>query len=255
MSNSLYKISTDILDLFYQIEDQEGVITKEQEENLAIAEAELKEKLQNYCNAIQNWTADIKGCKEEEKRIAAVRKKYETRISHLKSSMLTAVQTFGSEGKTNKFIELPTVRIYTKSSSAVKINEERINIFISEFERYIRELVSAGILTTGQDVDMLGILDSINANLKATYGEDFIPFTINDLCAIKLEFSSTMSIVELFQKGYNIMTAYAQDHINTKIEQNMIKDDLKTIIKTAEANNEEGLTIAEIVSNESIQMK
>ena len=102
---------------------------------------------------------------------------------------------------------------------------------------------------------MLGILDSINANIKATYGEDFIPFTINDLCAIKLEFSSTMSIVELFQKGYNIMTAYVQDPIHTKIEQNMIKDDLKTIIKTAEANNEEGLTIAEIVSNESIQMK
>lgn len=255
MSNSLYKISTDILDLFYQIEDQEGEITKEQEENLCIAEAELKEKLQNYCNAIQSWTADIKGCKEEEKRIAAVRKKYETRISHLKSSMLAAVQTFGSEGKTNKFIELPTVRIYTKSSSAVKIDEERINIFIVEFERYIRELVSAGILTTGQDVDMLGILDSINANLKATYGEDFIPFTINDLCAIKLEFSSTMSIVELFQKGYNIMTAYAQDPIHTKIEQNMIKDDLKSIIKTAEANNEEGLTIAEIVSNESIQMR
>lgn len=255
MSNSLYKISTDILDLFSQIEDQEGEMTKEQEENLVISETELKEKLQNYCNAIQNWTADIKGCKEEEKRIAAVRKKYENRISHLKSSMLMAVQTFGSEGKTNKFIELPTVRVFTKSTPSVKIDETRINIFISEFERYIRELVSAGILTTGQDVDMIGILDSINANVKATYGDDFIPFTINDLCAIKLEFSTTMSIVELFQKGYNTMLAYAQDPINTKIEQNILKDDLKTIIKSLDADIRDPLTIAEIVSTESIQMK
>ena len=81
--------------------------------------------------------------------------------------MLEAVINFGETGKNNKFIELPNVRIFTKNTQSVEINEPRINILIYKFRDLIQELVQQGILYTGEDVDLVGILDSINAQCIA----------------------------------------------------------------------------------------
>ena len=39
-------------------------------------------------------------------------------------------------------IELPTFRLSSRSSTAIEVDEERVKIFIQEFERYIRELTN-----------------------------------------------------------------------------------------------------------------
>lgn len=256
---SLYQISSDLLDLFSELENRETDWTDEQAEEFykkfSITEDELKSKLTNYYQAIQNWSSDMKECKEEEKRIAAVRKKYETRIERLKSAMLGAVQTFGSEGKTNKFIELPTVRLYTKGSKSVQVNDVRIEIFLTEFEQIVRELYNNGCLEFGEDVDYIGILDVINANVKAAYGDDFIPFTLEDFNNLEIEFKVTTTIPQLFKSKGKVLEAYCYDYTNMEIKHNTPKEVWKNAIKIAEDNNRDSITFAEIVTNESIQMK
>lgn len=256
---SLYKISSDLLDLFSEIENRETDWTNEQEEEFykkfSIAEDELKSKLTNYYQAIQNWSSDMKECKEEEKRIAAVRKKYETRIERLKSAMLGAVQTFGSEGKTNKFIELPTVRLYTRGSKSVQVNDVRIEIFLTEFEQIVRELYNNGCLEFGEDVDYIGILDVINANVKASYGDDFIPFTLEDFNNLELEIKTTTTIPKLFKTKGKLLEAYCYDPMSMEIKHNTPKEVWKNAIQIAADNNRDKITMAEIVTNESIQMK
>lgn len=257
--SSLYQISNDILDLFSEIENRDRDWTDEEAEEFykkfSIAEDELKSKLTNYYQAIQNWSSDMKECKEEEKRIAAVRKKYETRIERLKTAMLGAVQTFGTEGKTNKFIELPTVRLYTRGSKSVEVNETRIEILLSEFEQIVRELYNNDCLAVGEGVDYIGILDAINANAKAAYGDEFELFTLEDFNNIEICFKANLTVSQLFNSNGKILEAYCQNPLLVEISNNTPKEKWKNAIQIAKDNNRDNITLAKIVTNESIQMK
>lgn len=250
---SLYQISKDILDIFVEIENQEEV-TDNQYELLCIKEEELKSKLDSYVKAIKTFEADEKALKDEKKRFNDRQTILKNRIDRLKKAALNAVLEFGQQGKSNMYIELPTFRLSSRTTSSVEIDENRINIFIEEFERYVRELVDAGILYAGKDVDLQGILDCINANVRANYGEDFEPFTINDLIAIKINVNQTASVYDLFKSGL-ALNLYGKEPINTKMENVTTKDDWKTIIECANTTNTSQPTMAKIVTNQSLQIK
>lgn len=250
---SLYQISKDILDIFVEIENQEEV-TDNQYELLCIKEEELKSKLDSYVKAIKSFEADEKALKDEKKRFNDRQTVLKNRIDRLKKAALNAVLEFGQQGKSNMYIELPAFRLSSRTTSSVEIDEDRINIFIEEFERYVRELVDAGILYAGKDVDLQGILDCINANIRANYGEDFEPFTINDLIAIKINVSQTASVYDLFKSGL-ALNLYGKEPINTKMENVTTKDDWKTIIECANTTNTYQPTMAKIVKNQSLQIK
>lgn len=250
---SLYQISKDILDIFVEIENQEEV-TDNQYELLCIKEEELKSKLDSYVKAIKTFEADEKALKDEKKRFNDRQTVLKNRIDRLKKAALNAVLEFGQQGKSNMYIELPTFRLSSRTTSSVEIDEDRINIFIEEFERYVRELVDAGILYAGKDVDLQGILDCINANIRANYGEYFEPFTINDLIAIKINVSQTASVYDLFKSGL-ALNLYGKEPINTKMENVTTKDDWKTIIECANTTNTSQPTMAKIVKNQSLQIK
>lgn len=250
---SLYQISKDILDIFVEIENQEEV-TDNQYELLCIKEEELKTKLDSYVKAIKTFEADEKALKDEKKRFNDRQTILKNRIDRLKKAALNAVLEFGEQGKSNMYIELPTFRLSSRTTNSVEIDEDRINIFIEEFERYVRELVDAGILYAGKDVDLQGILDCINANVRADYGDDFEPFTINDLIAIKINVSQTASVYDLFKSGL-ALNLYGKEPINTKMENVTTKDDWKTIIECANTTNTSQPTMAKIVKNQSLQIK
>ena len=252
--SSLYQISEDILRIFNDVEAVEGEITDEQYDALVIKQEELKEKLDSYVKAIKSWEVDEKALKDEKKRFNDRQNVYKNRIERLKTAALQAVLAFGEKGKSNMFIELPTCRLFSRASQAVEVNQERIDIFMREFERYVRELVSAGVLYAGKDVDLQGILDVINANIKAEQGESFEPFTLNDLIAIKINISQTASVYDLFKSGL-ALNLYGQEPIYTKMEEVTTKDDWKTIIESATTAGTSPLTMAKVVTNQSLQIK
>lgn len=251
---SLYEISNDILCIFNEVELNEGEITDEQYDALQIKQEELKEKLTNYVKAIKSWEVDEKALKDEKKRFNDRQNVYKNRIERLKAAALQAVLTFGEHGKSNMFIELPNFRLFSRSSQSIEVDESRVRIFMEEFERYVRELVDAGILYAGKDVDLQGILDCINANVRATHGEDFEPFTINDLIAMKINVSQTASVYDLFKSGM-ALNLYGKEPLYTHMENVTSKDDWKTIIESSKIANTSAPTIAKVVTNQSLQIK
>lgn len=252
--SSLYSIQEDILRIFNDVESNEGEITDEQYDALCIKQDELKSKLESYVKAIKSWEVDEKALKDEKKRFNDRQNVYKNRIERLKKAALDAVLMFGEHGKTNMFIELPNFRIFTKESKAIEVNEQRINIFINAFESYVRELVDAGILYAGKDVDLQGILDVINANVIAEQGENFEPYTINDLIALKLNISQTASVYDLFKSGL-ALNLYGKEPIYTHIENATTKDDWKVIISSANIAKTSIPTMAKEVINQSLQIK
>lgn len=253
--SSLYNISNDLLCIFNEIEINEGEITDEQYEFLQIKQEELKEKLTNYVKAIKSWEVDEKALKDEKKRFNDRQTVFKNRIERLKNAALEAVLTFGEHGKSNMFIELPEFRLFSRQSTSIEVDEARVNIFLSEFERYVCELVGQGIIYTGEDVDLQGILDCINANVKAEKGDDFEPFTLTDLTTMRISVNTTMSIYELFRKGGDALSQYAKTPFNTTISNETVKDDWKTAISVAKQQETSMPTIAKEVVNQSLQIK
>ena len=252
--SSLYNISNDILSIFNEIELTDGEVTDEQYNALIIKQEELKTKLDAYVKAIKSWEADEKALKEEKKRFNDRQNVFKNRIERLKAAALQAVLNFGEQGKSNMFVELPTCRLFSRASKSVEIDESRISIFMEEFERYVRELVDADVLYTGKDVDLQGILDAINANCRATHGEDFEEFTLNDLIALKINVSQTASVYDLFKSGHALQL-YGNEPIYTHMEVTTSKDDWKTIIDSSKIAGTSAPTMAKVVINQSLQIK
>lgn len=252
---SLYEISNDILRIFNDVEVAEGEITDEQYDALQIKQEELKEKLTNYVKAIKSWEVDEKALKDEKKRLNDRQTVFKNRIERLKKAMLEAVINFGETGKNNKFIELPNVRIFIKNTQSVEFNEPRINILINKFRDLIRELVQQGILYTGEDVDLIGILDSINAQCIAEYGEDFSPFSISDLEYLTINISYSNTIGELLRNNPDILNHIGKDMFNTEITNGTSKDEIKNVINVCSKLEQDQPTVAIIVNNQSIQFK
>lgn len=252
--SSLYQISEDILRIFNEVELNEGEITDDQYNALTIKQEELKTKLDAYVKAIKSWEADEKALKDEKKRFNDRQNVFKNRIERLKTAALQAVLNFGEQGKSNMFIELPTCRLFSRASKSVEVDESRISIFMEEFERYVRELVDADVLYAGKDVDLQGILDAINANCRATHGEDFEEFTLNDLIALKINVSQTASVYDLFKSG-RALQLYGNEPIYTHMEVATSKDDWKTIIDSSKIAGTSAPTMAKVVVNQSLQIK
>lgn len=248
---NLYDISYDILRIFDAVESAEGEITDKQYAELCIKQDELKQKLDAYVKAVKEFQANADFCKNEKKSINDRQNVYKNRIEKLKSAMLDAVIAFGEEGKTNKFIELPNCRIFTKTSKSIEADETRLNILSNEFYRLVCELVKNGVLYTGEDVDLQGILDVINANVIAEQGESFEPFTIQDLIQCKLCISTTVSIYDCFRSNEYLIRQLVSNPINSKMDVDISKDDCKFVIE----NTDDKLTIAKQVINNNLQIK
>ena len=253
--SSLYQISEDILRIFNEVELNGGEITDDQYNALAIKQEELKTKLDAYVKAIKSWEVDEKALKEEKQKLNARQNVYKNRVQCLKQAALQAVLNFGEHGKTNMFVELRSCRLFTRNSQSVVINEDRAKLLQDLVTNFIYEIESNGVAYYGRDVDLEGILSSINANGKAEIGDDFIPFTIADLCNLKLTVSQTASIADLFKRG-DALHMIGDEFTYTNVERSIDANETKTYIKASKAHNElPKVTIADIVVNQSLQIK
>lgn len=252
---SLYNISSEILRIFENVENNEGEITDEEYNSLVIKQEELKTKLDCYVKAVKEFNASAAFCKTEKKSIDDRKKVYENRVLRLKKAMLDAVNNFGEFGKNNKFIELESCRLYTKVSISVNVDEDRVNLFMTHFEKFLREVVNGDVLYTGEDVDLQGILDVINTNIKAEQEYGFVPFTLNDLTTFKIGIKSTATIYELFRSHKDAILEYAHNPFTSEISNETAKEDWKTIITVADEQGTAKPTMAELVKNESLIIK
>ena len=239
---SLYNISEDILRIFADVEANDGEITDERYNALCIKQEELKTKLE-------------KALKEEKQRLNSRQNVYKNRVQRLKQAALQAVLNFGEHGKTNMFVELQSCRLFTRSSESVVMNEDRAKLLQDLVTNFIYEIESNGVAYYGRDVDLEGILSSINANGKAEIGDGFIPFTMADLCNLKLTISQTASIADLFKRG-DALHMIGDEFTYTNVERSIDANEAKTYIKASKEHKElPEVTIADIVVNQSLQIK
>lgn len=144
---SIYNITTELEDIFLELEENGGELTPELEERLTITQDNLKSKLDSYHKAYTMFNLEAESCKKEEQQLAVLRKTKENNAERLKGVMLDAVIAYGDLGKSgNKVINLVDSKLYTKNSKCVKINENLNQIFIDLVLEYLQSLWDNDIL-------------------------------------------------------------------------------------------------------------
>ena len=96
MKTTLYTIENEYIQLINQIEEADGELTPEMEEQLAINEGQLQSKSISYLEVIGSKESFIKRLKDERDRYNAMIKKEEKIVDILKVRLLSAVKVFGT---------------------------------------------------------------------------------------------------------------------------------------------------------------
>lgn len=245
---NLFQITQQLDELFAEIEEAGGEITPEQEELLDITESNLKIKLDEYYQAYLDWKSNTDCCKEEKKRIADKQKVYGNRCNRIKALILDAVQRFGGEYRGVKAIELPTVRFSTRTVKAINVDDDRVQTLIGFITSFLIETSNAGVLVLGDNVDIQGILDSINAQIKSQYGDDYKPFTVDDLRNLKVRVYQENDLATLLGHEHSILEQVGEMPILTKMESIIDKTELKSKMT-------DDTTIANEVTNVSLNIR
>lgn len=253
---NIFNISRDLEDIFYQIEENGGEITPELEEQLAIKEEELHAKLDSYRRVHSKMLSDAKTCKEEETRIAKLRKTKEAQAERLKTTMLEAVQRFGATGKSgNKLVNLPDAKLYTKSSACTEIDLNRSSILMQIFLDIYRiaweqDTLDAqyGKMTNNE------LLEKINAKLIELYPNQEIElFTFEDLLGLNINFTFSYNLIELNSADkFSLLNAWFD---NDECSNNSISSEVnKTKIKNM-INDGCNISIGRIEHHDSLIIK
>ena len=94
MGKSLYKIDRDLMALLEAIAEQEGEITPEQDEQLAINRYELETKAVDYSMAILQLNAWVEMADKEAKRVTAIKNAYKKTAETLKQRITDAMERY-----------------------------------------------------------------------------------------------------------------------------------------------------------------
>ena len=257
--DSLFSISNDLKRILEDIEIQDGEITPEQEEDLIINEANLKEKLEHYRKAILILQYQEQLAADEIKRLQSVKKTKDNIVNRLKNNVLNAVLEFGEYGKSgNKVIECETSKFFTANTKSVVIDENKIGILIELFFDWANSLNDVDMLDDSfggsGDFDPNSIINIINKKAhEKEFIEDDFNFTIDDLYLTRINISYDMSLLELLKSN---ATGLLRETINNEHRVQVIPSLNKVEIKKSiEGNITPNVTIADIKVEPNLRIK
>ena len=160
MKTTLYNIENDYIQLMQQVEENDGELTLEIEEQLAITESQRDGKSIAYLSIITKVDSETTLIDNEIKRLQALKKRNNNIVTKLQSRLLDAVNLFGS-------YSVNLTKFGTRKSTSVEV--EDINALPKEFKT-IKVVESADKIAIGKALkageSIAGCSLSENVNLK-----------------------------------------------------------------------------------------
>jgi len=155
MNNTLYDIKQEYLELINQVEEMDGEITPEIEEQLTINQNELQNKAIAYHSVILSKDAFNMQIDSEIKRLQALKKRNNSLIDNLKDRLVGAIQMFGEfTVGTNTFglrksekVEVDDVNQLPKEYKTIKVTEQANKVEIKKALKLGKEIKDAYIVT------------------------------------------------------------------------------------------------------------
>jgi len=162
MKKSLYHIEAEYLTIINQVEELEGELTPELEEQLTINEKELQGKSIAYLEFIGSREELNKRVDDEIKRLQAIKKSNSNLIGNLKNRLLDAVKLYGT-------FEVGLTKFGTRKSSSVQVEDVNslpkelkvVKVTETADKKAIKEALKAGQVIEGCE-----IVESLNLKIN-----------------------------------------------------------------------------------------
>ena len=162
MKTTLYDIKKEYLELINQVEELDGEITPEIEQQLIINQNELQNKAIAYHSVILAKDSFNIQIDNEIKRLQALKKRNNSLIDNLKNRLVGAIQTFGEFTiGTNTFglrkserVEVEDVNQLPKQYKTIKVTEQADKILIKKD------------LKLGKEIENCYIVEQFNLKIK-----------------------------------------------------------------------------------------
>lgn len=247
MNSSLYEISTELKRIYDSVIENDGEITEEEYNNLAITKENLKEKVEDYCKLIALTNYDVDACKCEKKRINTNQQIKVNLVAKLKERLLEAVTDFGDEKEskngTTYSLDAGTFKLFIRNAIKFVEEEYRVNLLKNTLLSYFKELFVNKVLVADEyliedrdkNEEVSSMLAAINAIAKSTFETDvenevipylneWVDFTVEDLKALDIKFMFGISAYDLITDGTYIAQAYSNELgvLDTSAEVNTI---------------------------------
>lgn len=157
---NLFNIKQEYINLVNSIIDNNGELSPELSQALAINETELKEKAINYGYVIRSFEYENDIIDAEIKRLKALKEQKEKAIQKLKDAVSDAMNLYGIEK-----VESPALKLSFRKSESVEISENLDKRFMIEKVTLQPDKVAIKeAIKKGEQVD--GAVLVINQNLQ-----------------------------------------------------------------------------------------
>lgn len=249
---NIYNIQQELLSIFNEIEENEGELTPELEEQLNITQVEFRDKIKSYSNVVKMLENDITSIKAEKDRLNDLQKSKEKTIERLKKIMINAIELFGdTTASGGKYIDYGTGKVSIRNTQAVEVEEDITNRFVNRVLSCLRWYQQNNQLDTITTADVLDYCNSKSIDEEIN-GDEITILSEEDIAQIKANIDLDISVNDLLttESGMKLAKALAEYSVFTcKAKVN------KTKIKATAKESNIMPVFAKLVNNKSLTIK
>lgn len=129
---SIYSIIDSFDKLMDKIEENDGIISADIEEELAINESDLEDKLRTYKQILDAKKGEIAYNKEEIARLRMRNLSFEKASNRIKSLISIGLHKFGKKGNSGNYkLSYPDFTVYTKQTPSIEVQEDSMDILVN----------------------------------------------------------------------------------------------------------------------------
>ena len=245
---NIFEIEQDLLSIFDEIEENEGELTPELEEKLAITQENFKNKVKSYINLIKIKEGELITISSELDRLKKFGESKAKLITKLQNIIIQAINKFGdTTPKGGKFFDYGTGKVNIRKTQIVGINDELIKFIGSEL---LHEL------NVRKEINQLNVLPPITKEeLLANLNTDETPFgiTSDDLDNIKFDISVEVNLNDILtDNNFEFIKQAIYLSPKFKLSSKVSKTELKSKLKE---NGSCAPNIAALDYSESLTIK
>ena len=245
---NIFEIEQDLLSVFDEIEENEGELTPELEEKLAVTQENFKNKVESYINLIKIKEGELDTISKEIDRLEKLADS-KTRLQlKLQKIILDAVNKFGDVSKSGaKFFDYGTGKVSIRKTQIVDTNDELIKFIGSDLSHE---------LNVRKETNQLNVLPPITKEeLLAKLNTDETPFgiTLDDLDNIKFDISVEVNLNDILtDNNFEFIKQAIYLSPKFKLSSKVSKTELKSKLKE---NGSCAPNIAALDYSESLTIK
>lgn len=237
MTKSIFEISEKFQSIFNQIEDADGELTPELEEELKINQEDFTNKVKSYCDYISELKADLNLIKEEAAKLKAYKESKERTINRLSKIVATAISQYGTATKTGgMYVDWKTGKASIRNTKTCEVNQEAGDVVIQEI--WDRIIFASGFKTLDyvNEIDVPSLIDTV-----AHGDEDHIAVDIDesDIDDIKANITIFIDAKKLLNgSGFEMLKYITKANpLAVKVSSNINKTSIKEKIEAGETSN------------------